>query len=393
MFKASHAIAVAVLLGLSGAATAETASVNHGGDTFIAGVQVNEVVDADGDAFLAARSVEARGAVDGDLHVSGFDLSISTVAAKDLYAAGGTVVIRSAVAEDLTAAGFSLRTEKGSVTQGNVRLFGNSVTVEGPVEGALLVTGRDVIVNAPIKGDARILAQTLSFGPDALVSGTLTYSTQDRITVPERVAPNERVVFAAFSSGRFWDDVDEFRKEMPILPTFASIMFGFLISLLFFVVLGALMLGFMPKRLARMRRSIAEAPGQILLIGVIGLSMLFGMVPITALTIVGLPFVPIVLLAIVVVWTFGYALGAYGVAMRIWTGFGGTDDPSIFTRLLVFASAIIFVALLNFIPFVGWVANYTLVLLGVGAMTRAVFQSLIGNPDVSFDVDMKLIED
>ena len=393
MFKRIQAIVVAITLGLSGTTFADTVSVTHGGDTFVVGAQINELVDAAGDTFLAGRTIETRGMAAGDLHVSGFDVSISTAAAEDLYAAGATVVIRSTVAEDLTAAGFSLRTEKASVTQGNVRLFGNSVTVEGPVEGALMVTGRDVIVNAVIQGDARILAQTLTFGPDAEIKGTLTYSTEDRIAVPDRVAPAERVVFEAHSGGRVWEDWDEIGKDMPVLPTFASLLFGFVISLLFFLVLGALMLGFMPKRLARLRRSIADAPGQTVLSGVIGLSLLFGMVPIIALTVVGLPFVPIVLLAIVVVWTLGYALGAYGVAMRIWSGFGGATDPSSIARLLVFAAAIIVIALLNFIPFVGWIANYTLVLLGVGAMTRGFFQWLIGNPDVAFDVDMKPIED
>jgi hypothetical protein len=183
------------------------------------------------------------------------------------------------------------------------------------------------------------------------------------------------------------------RKEMPIFPTFASMFFGFLISLLFFLVLGALMLGFMPKRLETMRMGIASAPGKSLLIGVIGLSMLFGMVPITGMTIIGLPAVPIVVLAIIVAWVFGYALGAYSIAMRIWSAFGSTEEPGNVTRLLVFAGAITLIALLNFIPFVGWIANYTLVLLGVGAMTKALFNRLLGNPGLAFDVDMKPIDD
>lgn len=342
---------------------------------------------------MAARSVKVSGTTQGDLHVSGLDVSVNVDALEDLYVMGGSVVIRGAVAEDLTAAGFSLRTESSSHTQGNARLMGNSVTIEGPIEGALSIMGRDVIVNAAIKGDARILAQTLSFGPDAVVSGTLTYSTEEKMAVPDRVAAAERVVFEKVSGGRVWEEWQDVGKDMPALPTFASIMFGFVISLLFFLVLGALMLGFMPKRLSKMRRSIATAPGQTLLLGVIGLSVLFGMVPIVALTIAGLPFVPVVLLAIVVLWTLGYALGAYSVAMRLWSGLGGHSEPGNIIRLSVFAAAIIFVALLNFIPFVGWMANYTLVLLGIGAMTRAVFQSLLGNPGVALDVDLKPIHD
>jgi cytoskeletal protein CcmA (bactofilin family) len=389
----SNALAFAAVLGLSSATWADTVSSRNGSDTFFAGGQLNQQIDTVGDTFIAARSLQMRGTAQGDVHVSGLDVSVNADTGEDLYALGGNVIIRGAIAEDLTAAGFSLRTEPTSDTQGNARLMGNTVTIEGPVAGALSVTGRDVIVNAAIAGDVHILSQTLSFGPDAVIGGTLTYSAEEKITVPERVAPASRVVFERFSGGRMWEEWQKVGKDMPALPSFVSVMFGFVISLFFFLVLGALMLGFMPKRLSKMRKSIAAAPGQTLLLGVIGLSMLFGMVPITALTIIGLPFVPVVLLAIVVVWMLGYALGAYSVAMRIWTGLGGEPDPSKIARLLVFAAAITVVALLNFIPFVGWVANYTLVLLGIGALTNAMFQYMIGNPGVALDVDLRPIND
>lgn len=376
---------------LSGAALAETVEI--GGDTYVTGEQVVETVQSRGDTFLVGRTIQAAGDVGGDLHAAGLDVSIGTAAAQDLYAAGGTVIIRGTVAHDLTAAGFSVRTETASITKGNARLFGNSVIMEGPVNGALIVTGNDVILNSAITGDARISAQTLSFGPEAQIGGTLTYSLKDEIDVPERVAPSERVVFKARSARDAWQDWETVRKEMPVLPTFATLMFGFVLTLLFFLLLGALVLGFMPKRLSRLRHSIADAPGQTIMLGVIGLSMMFGLVPIIALTVVGLPFVPIVLLAILVAWIFGYALGAYGVAMRLWSGFGGAQDPSMIARLLVFAAALVVVALLNFIPFLGWVVNYTLVLVGVGAMTRAVFQKLTGNPGIALDVDMKPLEE
>ena len=388
-----NGLAAIAALGFSTASWAETVSARNGDDTFFAGSQLSQAVDTVGDTFMAARSVNINGATQGDLHVAGFDVSVNTDVVEDLYAAGGTLVIRGAIAKDLTGAAFSLRTERSSLTQGNARLMGNTVTIEGPVQGALSVMGRDVILNAAITGDARILAQTLSFGPDAVVSGTFTYSTEEKMQIPDTVAAAERVVFERISGGRVWEEWQDMGKDMPAFPTFMSLLFGFAISLLFFLVLGAFMLGFMPKRLAKMRRSIADAPGQILLLGVIGLSMLFGMVPITAMTIVGIPFVPVVVLAIVVAWTLGYALGAYSVAMRIWAALGGSEAPSNIARLLVLAGAIIFVALLNFIPFVGWVANFTLVLLGIGAMTRAIFQSMLGNPDVALDVDLKPLED
>lgn len=385
-------VVVAVLCFCS-PASAETATVTNGSDTFVSGAQVNEVLDAGGDGFMAGRYVQASGMARGDLHVSGFDVSVSADVAEDLYAAGATVVISGTVTQDLTAAAFTLRTQASSKTGGNARLMGNTVTLNGPVSGAVAILGRDVILNSTIAGDVRITAQTLSFGPDAVISGTLSYAAPEKVTVPERVAAAERVSFEKLTGGRMWEEWDDIGKEMPVLPSFASMIMGFVISLLFFLVLGALMLAFMPKRLSRMRKSIAQAPGQTIILGVVGLSMLIGMVPIIAMTIIGLPFVPIVILLIVATWTLGYALGAYSIGMRIWAGLGGDVDPGNIARLLVLAGAIICVALLNFIPFVGWVVNYTLVLLGIGAMTRAVFQSMLGNPDVALDVDLKPIED
>ncbi|MEL6620834.1 MAG: hypothetical protein AAFP16_18305 [Pseudomonadota bacterium] len=381
------AAALAMLL-TAASAGAETVLTEHGGDTFVAGETVTQTLDTDGDVFVAGRSTTVLGQIEGDFHAAGFDVVVDVGVGEDAYAAGAHVSLKGTVAQDLAAAGFTVRTEATSRVSGNARLAGGTVVVDGPVDGALSVTGRDVLLNAPIAGDTRIMAKTLRFGPEAVVSGRLVYTTEERIEVPERVAPASRVAFEALTAQglrREWAGM----REMPVFPTFASMLFGFLITLLFYVLLGAIALGFFPKQTSWLRKSIGAAPGRTLVQGVIGLSVLFGAVPVTGLTIVGLPFVPIALLGIVVVWVLAYALGAYAVAMRLWIAFGGDTDPAIPSRLVVFAAAIVAVALLNFIPFVGWVANYTLVLLGVGAMTQAVFLALVPDIDPAVDEDMR----
>ena len=389
------ALAISVLIGLGTAAWSETTSATSGSDTFMAGPVVSETINASGDTFIAARSADTKGVVSGDLHVTGYDIVVRSDTSEDLYAFGATVTIAGSVAQDVTAGGFTVRTEPEAEINGNARLFGNSVTIEGPINGALTVTARDVVLNAALGDDVRIMAQTISFGPNATIAGTLTYSTKNAIAVPDRVAEGAQVVFRPISSDAFgesWDEWGDWSGEMLGFPTFASVFAGFVISLLFFVALGAVLLGFAPQRVERLRTLVNNSPGQTFLLGLIGLSMLFGAVPVTVLTVIGLPFVPIAILAIVVAWTLGYALGAYSIAMRVWTALGGEEEPNAVSRLLVYATAITVIALLNFIPFVGWVANYTLVLLGIGAMTHAVFQYVLGNQGPELDVDMAPIE-
>lgn len=369
-------------------ATAETVIAEVGGDTFAAGETLVRTLDADRDVFASGRSATVLGQTRGDMHVSGFDVKMDADVAEDVYAAGATVTISGAVGKDLSAAGFTIRLEPDARVGENARLIEATVNIEAPISGALAATGRDVYLNAPVTGDASIFARSLRFGPDARIEGRLTYSAEREMDVPATVAAADQVRFEPADMGRMWDELDYIR-DMPVLPTFASMMFGFLVTLFFFVVLGAIALSLFPKQLETMRSSVSEAFGQTALLGVVGLSLAFGAVPVTALTIVGLPFVPILLLCLVVAWTLAYALGAYAVATRLWFGLGGDEDPGTLIRLLIFAAAIVAVALLNFIPFVGWVANYTLVLLGLGAMTRVTFEALIGSPDPTLDVDMR----
>ena len=380
---------------LPNGAAAQESTVRNGSDLFVSGDTVLNSIDHNGDVFAAAEAAVVAGTSLGDLHVTGFDVSVGTDVAEDLYAAGANVTLRSNVGGDSSAFAFTLHTTPDARTTGNARLAGNTVTIEGPVEGALMVAGRTVILNAPITGDVRVTANSLTFGENAKVDGVLSYSTPEQVAVPERVAAPDRVQYSKLDFDGTWGDV---RKVIPVsdlpgLPTAFSVFGAFLVSLLFFMLLGALALGFMPKRLERMRAGIARAPARSVSLGAIGLSLLFGLVPIAGMTIIGLPFIPINLLAIVVVWTLGYALGSYTIAMALWNAFGGAPEPGIVTRILLLAAAVTLVALLNFVPFLGWVVNFTLVLLGIGAITQAVFAWFITDIDPALDVDMNPASD
>lgn len=384
-------MATLVALILAGPGHAQSASRVHGGDTYAAGETVTQTLSATGDVFAAGSVVTTSGSAGGDIHAAGYDVNVSAQTGGDVYAAGSSVTISAPVGEDVTAAGFSVRSTLTAPVSGNLRFFGRSLTIEGPVTGALTAFGGNVYLNAPVAGDAWIVAEDLTFGPEARIDGTLILTTEDSVEIPERVIPAARItredgdrsdMYRHFE--RSWDEVD-----MPMLPTWLSVFSAFLISTIFLLLLAAIFLSFADNRVEKMRRRVTRQPLQTFVLGVVGLSALFGMVPITAMTIIGLPFVPFALLAILVVWTLGYLLAAYALARRVLLAFDGPADPSLLIKLVIVALAITVVAVLNFIPFVGWVVNYTLVLLGVGAMTAGLLSVWIPDPDPALDVDMQ----
>ena len=391
MRRTARFIALTALLLNAAPVLAEPARQVFGGDTFVTGSGSSAPVAAGRDLFASGGSVALQGRVEQDTHVSGFSIDVEAETLGSVYAAGATVTLRAAIGQDLSAAGFTVRTAPAAIVQGNARLAGGSVTIDGPVKGSLIAAGGEVILNAPIDGDVWLVGQSVSFGANARISGTLRYSAPEAVSIPAGVIAADRVSFEKIDRSEMMQDMrDDWRdRDFVVLPTFMSLFAGFLVTLAFFVVLGAIFLAFLPRQVEALRGSAQARAGLTLLSGVIGLSVLFGLIPISIMTLVGIPLVPFVILALIVLWTLGYILGAYVVAMRLLDAFGGPETPGLPVRLFALALGVTVIAVLNFIPFIGWLANFVLVLLGVGAMTRALFDWMLGNPvNPVLDADM-----
>ncbi len=370
-------LALLLAAGLPAAADVQTATI--GGDVYVAGTSTALDIGSERDLFVAGGTVVARGEVAQDAHFAGGEVEIEGEVAEDVFAIGGTVTLRAPVGGDLTAAGFAMRTAGAGAVSGNVRLAGGSVVVGAPVGGSLVASGGEVLLDAEVAGDVLIAAGKVRFGPGARIGGRLDYTAPEPVAIPASVIDPARV---GFTRSDRWEGVAETardwrEREMPVLPG-ASAVFGFLlVTIAFFAVLAAAALSLAPERVESMRRAALARPGLALLGGVLGLATVFGLVPISVMTLVGLPLLPLVLLLILVVWIAGYAFGVYVVALRLWTGLGGTE-PTIPGRLGVYAGGLLVIALLNVIPFVGWVLNFTLVLFGIGALAVPVFAGLFG---------------
>jgi len=362
---------------MAGQTMAETTDRTFGGDIFRAG-ESTAPFQAARDVFATGATVTLQGEIAEDAHAVGFDVDADAATGGDLYLMGFSVSLRGSVAGDLTASGFSVRTAPDAEVAGNARLTGAKVTIEGPVGGAVMAVGGTVTLDAQVDGDVFLTGETLVFGKDARIGGALTYSAPTRMDIPDSVVAADRITFEPYHRSDVMKDAQEMWSdwEYPVLPTFMSVLGAFLVTVGFFVVIGALFLALVPNRVRHLRRKIEARPGKALLFGALGLSILFGLVPISALTVIGLPLVPIVLLGLVAIWTLGYILGAYALTMRVLHSFGSEENPKIWVRLVALVIGVTVASLLNFIPVLGWMANFALVLLGIGGMSMALFDRM-----------------
>lgn len=363
---------------------AETVLQTNATDTFIAASSGMPELQTPGDIFASGAAVVTKGRVAGDAHVAGFDLDLEAEVAGDLYAAGATMTLRAPVGGDLSMMGFSLRTANSAITTGNARMLGGTITIEGPVGGALAATGGEITLNAPVTGDVLLQGGTVTFGGKARIAGTLTYSAPEPVNIPAEVIPAARVVYHKtpplkdrFEHMRDWGDgwVGRDMKELP--GTFA-LATAFLVTLGFLVLLGGALLALAPQRVEALRLTGTRRPALMVLFGVLGIATLMGLVPVAAMTVIGLPIVPIVVVAIILVWTLGYIFGVYVVALRLYLAFGGREgtELGLGLRIVLLGCGVLLFSLLNFVPVLGWMVNFVLVLFGIGALSTDVLRAL-----------------
>lgn len=352
-------------------ARAQDGVISLGGDTFASGSSLELSAGSPRDLFAAGFSAELGGKVEGDLHATGFDVEIDSQVGADLYAAGFSVDVGGPVGSDLTvtAGDFSLK-DSASVA-GNARIFAGSATLDAPISGALLAKAGALELNGTVAGDAELTVGHITFGPEARIGGMLTYLAREPIDIPSTVAPAERIRFQKLEPGGLFDGMRE-HMERPFRgfwPSVFGILAFFVVTIAFLVFVAAVAHAFAPNTTQQLRAQAIDHPFRSILLGGLGLSMLVGLVPVSALTLIGIPLIPIVILLILVVWIAGYLLGVYAVAWRVSTAFS-SPPASLTGQLLVLTLGLILFALLNFIPFLGWLANLVVIFLGLGALLQ-----------------------
>ena len=369
----SAALAICALAGgLAAAEEVERAVL--GGDTFVAGGDASLDTPVDRDAFLSGFSVEADAAIAEDAHLSGFNVEISAPVGGDLYAAGFSIDVDAGVGGDLTVAGFKIKIDNDADIAGNARLAARTITLESTVAGSLIAAAQTLTLNGAVAGDVDFSGAGLEFGDGATIAGSLTYRAPKEIDIPASVISADRVQYRTLKLPGAVSDVTKAMERR--FPSAWGFFFGSVMVLAFLVVIAALLLAFTPQSVERLREAAMRRPWTAILFGFLGLAMLIGLVPVSAMTLVGIPLVPIVLLAIVVVWITGYLLGVYALAVRVITAFREIPD-TLAARLVVVVIGLIAVAVVNFIPVIGWMLNLVILFLGLGTLSAALFGRLL----------------
>ncbi|WP_429925693.1 hypothetical protein [Agrobacterium vitis] len=358
---------VLLLVGMSffgGCAQADP-RLTLGGDDYVSAFNSAITEPAGRDAFLSGFSVDIRAPVAGSLRAVAADVDVDAAVGGDVEAAGLSVRIAQRIGRDLSAVGAAIKIAGEAAVGGNARLAGRDISIDAPIEGSLLAAAQTIRITGAIAGDARLVGRSLSFGPDAKIGGRLTYSAPAPIDIPASVISSDRIHYEPMQMQHLGESMGQ---AMPHLwPGAFKLSLAFLIGVAFLVVVAGLFFALAPRLSAGLQREALMSPFQTMGIGILGLAMLLGLLPVCVMTLIGIPFIPFVFLALLVLWVGGYLLGATGLTLRIYEAFRPVPD-AVAPRFLLIGVGLIVIASLNFVPILGWLVNLAVMFLGLGAI-------------------------
>lgn len=324
-------------------------------DLYIAANNIDIQGTVNGNLFAAGNTITVSGVITRDMNVSGTSIDITGEVQGSARLAGTQVSVSGKVDGDLVAATGTLTlTGEGSIGR-DVIAAGSTAAFAGPIARNVWFSGRDVVFSAPVGGNVTAYESTLRLDSGASIHGDLSYTSSQDAVIGSGAGVTGATHRSYPSNG----------------PDLGSFLFGWLQTLVGFVLLGVLLIFAAPRFNGAALAACKLAPWSRL---GIGLAVLF-LVPIAAV----LTFVAGL---IVGGWWLGLLLaGAY--ALVLLTGFtlageligrfvldhlGQARAHNAFALIV----GLVILLVLTSLPLVGWLFAFVVLIYGAGIVVMAL---------------------
>ena len=337
-----------------------------GADTFVFGGSVRIDQPVTGDLIAAGGQVDVDAPVAGDAVLAGGNLRVTAKVEQSVVAGGGRLTLDAPIGRNLRVGGGQVEIGPMATIGGNVTVGGGQVTLRGPVKGNVTVGGGRVLIDGVVEGDVESYAGGLSLGPNARLAGKLRYRSGDALvrdpaaTVAgaiERLAMPGRSGAAPAPAPR--DDAwgAHTARGGPSWFWTAGLM-----------AVAALLVAALPVTTMRVADGLRTRLGWSLLWGFIALVC----IPVAALillfTIIGIPVALLALLLYAALLLVGYVGSAIGLGQWALSRLRAGAAQRTGWRVAAAMAAVMLLALLGSLPWVGAFVALLAVVAGIGAI-------------------------
>lgn len=346
--------------------TANIISVEAGeivDDTLVAFGQVVRIDgEVTGDLIVFAQTIEITGSVRGDVYSFGRTIETDGEVGGGFAGFGQMIRIGDAIGQSVYGFAQTFRSGRDATIEGDLFAFGEAINVGGVVARNVTVFGNTFTLTGEVRRDVTFGGRMAAVQSSASIGGNLD------VGLP--AGDNLELDSSATVGGETIVDVQEpSREEDGILSVWTIALTALWLAAAF--LSGMLLLWALPA----LRRVPLDNLGGILASAGIGFLVIIALPILSvvlAVTIIGLP----AGLVIAAVW----ALGLYVSKIVVAHFLGHTllrpkqQGPRSLVLPLLLGLVLVLVAVS--LPYVGWVINLLLVVLGLGAIGQALYRTV-----------------
>lgn len=221
------------------------------GDQYAAGNRVilEEGAVIHGDLLAVGSTVIVNGTVDGSVMAAGNRVEVRGPVGHAVRIAGGALppatalIVASDIGGDLIALGSAVEVLSDASVGGNAAVFAGQVHLGGRFAGDLQSGGSEVVVAGTVQGNADLECSPCRIGPEAVITGTLTYKSASEAEIQGRVRSGSIV------------------QVVPETPGYGAQVWLWFTGLLGMIIAGAVLIWLFPRAFAAVEEALRTRPG------------------------------------------------------------------------------------------------------------------------------------
>lgn len=332
------------------------------GDVYFAGSNVDIAGVLDGDlSGVAGQIAVISGTVNGDINVMGQSLDIQGTVNDTVRTLINNLSVSGTIDGDVVGFGLVINVHPRGRITGGLYAVGQSLVMEGTIDGPVRYTGGKVSLSGTIRGDVHLEADTIEFQEGARIEGNLEYESRRPVEADLSAIVGGEVVFTEKKDDEE-DEIEAFLTAGDVLWWSWWTAGSLVVALIAVAVMR-------PRTAPRLVAPLREEPVLGVLIGLGAFLVTLAAAVLSIVLIVTIP------LGILTLLLFLAAVYLAKVPVALWLGSlllrpvgrGRTVSP-----YLAVAVGIVVVHLLFEVPWIGWLLWLATVFGGLGAAILAV---------------------
>ena len=278
--------------------------------------------------------------------------SVGGTVDNNVFVAGNTITIKGYVSRDVFAAGSNVIITKDSVIDGNLYAGGNSLVIDGQVKGNVRAAAATLDINGQVDKSVYTNSSSLSIGSNAKIQGDVVYTSENEAKIDSSSVINGSIE----------------RKEPVVIKqetTKSQKAYSSIYSLLSALLLGVVLISLFPKKSQEISETIAKRFWPSLGVGFLTLIVVPMAMLMLLLILIGAP-IALILFAV-------YLFLMYSAKIFAGLCFGNYISKSKWSPLWAMTLGVILISIIQMIPFIGPLATFVVILIGLGSITLLIF--------------------